>query len=96
MRPFDLGDYALGAVRAHRQRSLLTVLGIAVGIATVVLLDYVRFRFTGASWMPPTPQLDHLARADLSIHKEHANVHIPRPFGCSLLRLHNQCKLIQR
>jgi hypothetical protein len=38
MRPFDLGDYALGAVRAHRQRSLLTVLGIAVGIATVVLL----------------------------------------------------------
>ena len=38
MRPFDLGDHALGAVRAHRQRSLLTVLGIAVGIATVVLL----------------------------------------------------------
>lgn len=30
-------------------------------IATVVLLDYVRFRFTGASWMPSTPQLDHLA-----------------------------------
>lgn len=30
-------------------------------IATVVLLDYVRFRFTGASWMPPTPRLDHLA-----------------------------------
>jgi len=38
MRPFDLGSYALGAVRAHRQRSLLTILGIAVGIATVILL----------------------------------------------------------
>jgi glutathione S-transferase len=30
-------------------------------IATVVLLDYVRFRFTGASWLPATPGLDRLA-----------------------------------
>ena len=34
----DLIGFATGAVRAHRQRSLLTVLGIAIGIATVVLL----------------------------------------------------------
>jgi putative ABC transport system permease protein len=38
MRAGDLVGFALGAVRAHRQRSLLTVVGIAVGIATVVLL----------------------------------------------------------
>jgi len=38
MRGGDLIGFATGAVRAHRQRSLLTVLGIAVGIATVVLL----------------------------------------------------------
>ncbi len=34
----DLGRFALDAVRAHRSRSMLTILGIAVGIATVVLL----------------------------------------------------------
>lgn len=34
----DLLRFATGAVRAHRLRSGLTVLGIAVGIATVVLL----------------------------------------------------------
>ena len=38
MRGGDLIGFATDAVRAHRQRSLLTVLGIAVGIATVVLL----------------------------------------------------------
>ncbi len=38
MRAVDLLRFATGAVRAHRQRSLLTVVGIAVGIATVVLL----------------------------------------------------------
>jgi len=38
VRGGDLIGFATGAVRAHRQRSLLTVLGIAVGIATVVLL----------------------------------------------------------
>lgn len=30
-------------------------------IATVVLLDYVRFRFPGAAWVPATPRLDALA-----------------------------------
>ena len=29
-------------------------------IATVVLVDYVRFRFPSAAWMPTTPRLDHL------------------------------------
>lgn len=38
MRALDLLAFAFGAVRAHRQRSLLTVLGFAVGIATVILL----------------------------------------------------------
>ena len=38
MRTGDLIGFATGAVRAHRQRSLLTIVGIAVGIATVVLL----------------------------------------------------------
>lgn len=38
MRTGDLFRFATAAVRAHRQRSLLTIVGIAVGIATVVLL----------------------------------------------------------
>lgn len=29
-------------------------------IATVVLVDYVRFRFPTAAWVPATPRLDHL------------------------------------
>ena len=29
-------------------------------IATVVLVDYVRFRFPGAAWVPATPRLDRL------------------------------------
>lgn len=29
-------------------------------IATVVLVDYVRFRFPGATWVPATPRLDRL------------------------------------
>lgn len=41
MRHPDLFGLALGAIRAQRQRSLLTILGIAVGIATVVLLTAV-------------------------------------------------------
>ncbi|MGD9601125.1 MAG: ABC transporter permease [Gammaproteobacteria bacterium] len=38
MRTLDVLGFSLRAVRAQRQRSLLTILGIAVGIATVVLL----------------------------------------------------------
>lgn len=38
MQQQDRAWFALGALRAHRLRSSLTVLGIAVGIATVVLL----------------------------------------------------------
>jgi len=38
VRTGDLLGFAFGAVRAHRQRSMLTVIGIAVGIATVVIL----------------------------------------------------------
>jgi putative ABC transport system permease protein len=38
MRAGDLVKFAVHAVSAQRQRSLLTILGIAVGIATVVLL----------------------------------------------------------
>lgn len=38
MRLDDLAGFALSAVRSHRQRSLLTIIGIAVGIATVVIL----------------------------------------------------------
>jgi glutathione S-transferase len=32
-------------------------------IATVVALDYLRFRFAGAPWLPPVPALDVLAGA---------------------------------
>lgn len=38
MRGADVTHFALEAVRAQPQRSLLTVLGIAVGIATVIVL----------------------------------------------------------
>ncbi len=41
MRWQDLARYAFGSVRAHRQRSLLTALGIAVGIAAVLLLTSI-------------------------------------------------------
>ena len=30
-------------------------------ITTVVLVDYIRFRFAGAPWLPSVPQLDALA-----------------------------------
>ena len=38
MRAGETVRHAVGAIRAHRQRTQLTILGIAVGIATVVLL----------------------------------------------------------
>lgn len=38
VRGADLVGFSWGAVTAQRQRSLLTILGIAVGIATVILL----------------------------------------------------------
>lgn len=41
MRAMDLSRLAAGAVTAHRGRSLLTSLGIAVGIAAVVLLTSI-------------------------------------------------------
>lgn len=41
MRLIDLSSFAAGAVTAHRSRSLLTALGIAVGIAAVVLLTSI-------------------------------------------------------
>jgi len=41
MRAMDLSRLAAGAVTAHRGRSLLTALGIAVGIAAVVLLTSI-------------------------------------------------------
>jgi putative ABC transport system permease protein len=41
MRALDLSRFAAGAVTAHRSRSLLTALGIAVGIAAVVLLTSI-------------------------------------------------------
>ncbi len=41
MRAIDLARLAAGAVTAHRSRSLLTALGIAVGIAAVVLLTSI-------------------------------------------------------
>ncbi len=41
MRLIDLSRLAAGAVTAHRSRSLLTSLGIAVGIAAVVLLTSI-------------------------------------------------------
>ena len=41
MRPDDFTDYTLGALRAQRGRSLLTVLGIAIGVAAVVLLTAI-------------------------------------------------------
>ena len=37
MRPRDLARTALDAVRAHRLRSALTVVGILIGIAAVTL-----------------------------------------------------------
>jgi len=41
MRMLDISRLAVGAVTAHRSRSLLTSLGIAVGIAAVVLLTSI-------------------------------------------------------
>lgn len=41
MLPRELASLAFDAVRAHRLRSLLTALGIAVGIAAVVLLTSI-------------------------------------------------------
>jgi putative ABC transport system permease protein len=41
MRPDDFTAYALGALRAQRGRTLLTVLGIAIGVAAVVLLTAI-------------------------------------------------------
>ena len=41
MRAIDLARLAAGSVAAHRSRSLLTSLGIAVGIAAVVLLTSI-------------------------------------------------------
>jgi putative ABC transport system permease protein len=41
MRLLDISRLAAGAVAAHRSRSLLTALGIAVGIAAVVLLTSI-------------------------------------------------------
>lgn len=41
MRMLDISRLAIGAVTAHRSRSLLTSLGIAVGIAAVVLLTSI-------------------------------------------------------
>jgi putative ABC transport system permease protein len=37
----DLGSIALGAVRGHRLRSFLSMLGIAIGIAAVILLTSI-------------------------------------------------------
>jgi putative ABC transport system permease protein len=41
MRPDDFTEYTLGALRAQQGRSLLTVLGIAIGVAAVVLLTAI-------------------------------------------------------
>ena len=41
MRAMDLARLSAGSVAAHRSRSLLTSLGIAVGIAAVVLLTSI-------------------------------------------------------
>ncbi|MFN6961821.1 MAG: ABC transporter permease [Rhodocyclaceae bacterium] len=41
MRPADLAAYAVRALTAHRLRSFLTLLGIAVGIAAVILLTSI-------------------------------------------------------
>jgi len=41
MRPADLFDMAIGAIRAQHRRSLLTGLGIAIGIGAVVLLTAI-------------------------------------------------------
>lgn len=41
MRAGDLARFTLGAIRAHRTRSLLTVTGIAIGVAAVVLLTAI-------------------------------------------------------
>ena len=37
----DFAALTLGAIRAHRLRSLLTVTGIAIGVAAVVLLTAI-------------------------------------------------------
>jgi len=41
MRSRDFAAFTLGAIRAHRARSLLTVTGIAIGVAAVVLLTAI-------------------------------------------------------
>ena len=41
MRNRDFAALSFGAIRAHRTRSLLTVTGIAIGVAAVVLLTAI-------------------------------------------------------
>ncbi|MQM29992.1 MAG: peptide ABC transporter permease, partial [Candidatus Accumulibacter phosphatis] len=41
MRPRDSLHLALRAITAHRLRSFLTLLGIAVGVAAVILLTSI-------------------------------------------------------
>lgn len=41
MRNRDFAAFTFGAIRAHRARSLLTVAGIAIGVAAVVLLTAI-------------------------------------------------------
>ncbi len=38
MRLFDLFRYAAGAIRGHRLRTLLSLLGVAIGVGSVILL----------------------------------------------------------
>ena len=41
MRSGDFATFTLAAIRAHRTRSLLTVTGIGIGVAAVVLLTAI-------------------------------------------------------
>ena len=40
---------------------LATAVADLGAITTIVLVDYIRFRFAGAPWLPAVPRLDALA-----------------------------------
>ncbi|MFN9926794.1 MAG: ABC transporter permease, partial [Phenylobacterium sp.] len=52
MSPFELVRFAIGAIVAHKMRSVLTSLGVVIGVAAVVMMTSIglgaQARVTGA------------------------------------------------
>ena len=61
----DSTKMAMGAISSQRVRSFLTALGIAVGIASVVLLTSIGEGIRQAKPLPPVCQAQLSAMCDL-------------------------------